>query len=132
MSRNRRSITIDPSTVQLIHVWNRCVRRAFLCGLDLVSGRNFDHRRDWSLEHLASKFAIEPVSQLASRFGGVSVAAISKTVSRAEARRLDDRRWDRLLTQLKYIISLSFKSRPAPPRVGFWEGWIIANGADGT
>ena len=38
------------------------MRRAFLCGFDPVSGKNFDHRKDWlqrRLEALAAAFAIE-------------------------------------------------------------------------
>jgi REP element-mobilizing transposase RayT len=44
------------------HCIARCVRRAYLCGDDPVSGENFDHRKVWLVERikqLASVFAID-------------------------------------------------------------------------
>jgi len=44
------------------HCINRCVRRAFLCGPDRFTERNFDHRKQWLVERmkeLAAIFAID-------------------------------------------------------------------------
>jgi hypothetical protein len=44
------------------HCFNRCVRRAFLCGPDSVTGRDFSHRKAWLVEQLrfmANIFAID-------------------------------------------------------------------------
>ena len=62
MARAVRNEVIDESQVGVYHCINRCVRRAFLCGQDPVSGRNFDHRKvqiQQRLEMLAGQFGID-------------------------------------------------------------------------
>ena len=62
MARQARGKSMDPAKVQVFHTVQRCVRRAFLCGEDTVSGKSYDHRKQWireRLEFLASIFAID-------------------------------------------------------------------------
>ncbi len=57
----RRQI-VDESVVGVYHCMARCVRRAFLCGVDRYTGQNFDHRKTWirqRLEQLAGILAID-------------------------------------------------------------------------
>lgn len=61
MTRARASL-ISLSDTPWYHVVCRCVRRAFLCGDDRLSGQNFDHRRGWIVERvkqMSSVFAID-------------------------------------------------------------------------
>jgi REP element-mobilizing transposase RayT len=57
-----RSQQINLDDTPYYHCVSRCVRRAFLCGEDPVSGESFEHRRGWverRLLFLASVFAID-------------------------------------------------------------------------
>ncbi|MFM7632255.1 MAG: hypothetical protein ACKO65_02695, partial [Betaproteobacteria bacterium] len=60
MARLRSRIVAHQST-RWYHCVSRCVRRAYLCGVDHSTGRNFDHRRAWVTDRigqLAQIFAI--------------------------------------------------------------------------
>ncbi len=60
----RREI-VAKDQIGVYHCTARCVRRAFLCGKDPVSGRDLEHRKGWvrlRLESLAGFFAMDVVS----------------------------------------------------------------------
>ncbi|BBP44291.1 transposase [Thiosulfativibrio zosterae] len=61
MTKARES-QIDLSQTPWYHLVNRCVRRAYLCGVDSISGQNYEHRRAWieqRIMQLANVFAID-------------------------------------------------------------------------
>ena len=61
MPRARKHL-VSVSDTPYYHVTSRCVRRAFLCGIDRVSGRSYEHRKQWienRIRVLASLFSID-------------------------------------------------------------------------
>ena len=61
MTQSRLS-QVNVDETPYYHCVTRCVRRAYLCGRDRVSGKNFDHRKLWVVERLrvlSSVFAID-------------------------------------------------------------------------
>ena len=52
MTRARKEL-IDISATPYYHCVSRCVRRAFLCGEDHLTGNNYEHRKSWVVERLA-------------------------------------------------------------------------------
>ncbi|GIU32669.1 transposase [Shewanella hafniensis] len=57
MTSARRQL-IDANVTPFYHVINRCVRRAFLCGEDRLSGRSYEHRRGWIVDKIKVLSAI--------------------------------------------------------------------------
>lgn len=61
MTRARnQQISLDDTPYY--HCISRCVRRAYLCGDDPVTGRNFDHRKQWlvtRIKQLSAQFAVD-------------------------------------------------------------------------
>ena len=47
-----RKYLISPEDTPYYHVMTRCVRRAFLCGIDKYSGNNYEHRRGMIVKRL--------------------------------------------------------------------------------
>jgi len=59
--RNRAEVVVADE-VGVYHCVQRVVRRAFLCGVDPLSGNSYNHRRSWirnRLESLAGLFSLE-------------------------------------------------------------------------
>ncbi len=64
MTKARRQL-IDLQQTPYYHCICRCVRRAFLCGEDHLTGKNYEHRKAWVVERLAllaDIFAIDVAS----------------------------------------------------------------------
>lgn len=57
-----RSTLVSLSDTPWYHLVNRCVRRAFLCGEDALTGISYEHRRGWIVERikqLSAVFAVD-------------------------------------------------------------------------
>ena len=62
MARTNRRDVLAASEIQVVHCINRCVRRAYLCGQDPLTGTDYEHRRELirqRLEFLAGIMGIE-------------------------------------------------------------------------
>jgi len=57
-----RSALVSLADTPWYHCVSRCVRRAYLCGVDAATGKDFEHRRGWivdKIKELAALFAID-------------------------------------------------------------------------
>ena len=81
------------------HCISRCVRRAYLCGYDKVSGRSFDHRKKWvlaRLKYLCEVFSIEVVGYALMSTHSHTMLRTRPDIQRAWGRREVARRWLKL------------------------------------
>jgi REP element-mobilizing transposase RayT len=95
MTRPRKAL-ISLADTPYYHITSRCVRRAFLCGVDHYSGRSYEHRRQWVVDRirlLSSLFAIDVCSYavMSNHYHLVLKLAPDQLVDRSEDEIMD--RW---------------------------------------
>jgi hypothetical protein len=96
-----RSRQICLEQTRYYHCMSRCVRRAYLCGYDHQSGRNYEHRRQWvedRLSFLASVFAIDLVAYAVMQNHYHAILRIQETRARNWSDEEVCRRWAALFT----------------------------------
>jgi len=57
-----RSTLVSIEDTPFYHCVSRCIRRAYLTGIDQYTGKSYEHRRDWvesRILELAAVFAID-------------------------------------------------------------------------
>ena len=62
MARLARVEVFASGEIAAVHVMTRVVRRCFLMGRDEVTGKNYDHRKEWievQLRRFAAQFGID-------------------------------------------------------------------------
>ena len=101
MAKPRKQI-VDLSETSYYHCIGRCVRRAFLCGDDQYTGKNFDHRKDWMLSRLSFLSRIFAIDVAAYAFMSNHYHLVLR-IDQDTAKRWDERevcrRWKRMFSQ---------------------------------
>ncbi|WMS85872.1 transposase [Pleionea litopenaei] len=115
MTQPRKTL-IDLNQTSYYHCIARCVRRAFLCGEDAFSGKNYEHRKDWVVERLsllADTFAIDVASYavMSNHYHLVLRVDIEKAEQWSETNVI--RRWKRLY-KIPLIVNRYLKGNASP------------------
>ena len=96
-----RSALVSLDATPWYHVVSRCVRRAYLCGVDRDTGRSFEHRRGWiveRLQQLAAVCAIDVAAYAVMSNHVHVVVRVNADRARAWGRNEVLRRWTQLFT----------------------------------
>jgi REP element-mobilizing transposase RayT len=94
-----RCVYVPPGAPGVYHCVSRCVRRAFLCGKDPLTGRSFEHRKRWVEERileLADIFAVAVHAYAVMSNHVHIVIAVNPNVAMAWTEEDVARRWLRL------------------------------------
>ena len=93
MGRPKRGEQFSCDEVGIVHVVQRCVRRAFLAGLDEATGKDYSFRREWirrRMELLASVFDKMVRGMFGEDFRQIALAQMIETAEAIDEQLLDD------------------------------------------
>jgi hypothetical protein len=68
-----RKAQVSLEATPYYHCVSRCVRRAFLCGVDTLTGKSYEHRRQWivdRIKQLTDIFSIDSCTYSVTRILG--------------------------------------------------------------
>lgn len=101
-----RSQIIQLSATLFYHCVSRCVRQAFLCGVDQASSASFEHRRLWIIERirlLCSAYTIEVASYAIMSNHYHLILHVNKAAAEALSDREVAERWQILFKGSKVV-----------------------------
>ncbi len=81
MGRSLRSEIFSASEICIRHCVQRCVRKAWLAGVDKTTGKDYSYRKEWIRKRLRSpdgKHVIVERSELHSILSGIELATVKK------------------------------------------------------
>jgi len=111
-----RRNTIDLESTPYYHLVSRCVRRSFLCGEDPVTGKNFDHRKQWLVDRiktLGDIFSIDVCAYAAMPNHYHLILHVDLNQSKQWTDREVIQRWGNLFT--KSIAAVAASGEPLTP-----------------
>ncbi|MEW8693412.1 MAG: transposase [Candidatus Thiodiazotropha endolucinida] len=100
MPKPRKALVLLEET-PYYHCVSRCVRRAFLCGVDTLTGKSYEHRRQWivdRIKQLSEIFAIDTCaySVMSNHYHIIVHVDADRAAGWSEQEVIE--RWDRLFS----------------------------------
>ncbi|MBW9267977.1 MAG: hypothetical protein K1563_19490, partial [Candidatus Thiodiazotropha sp. (ex. Lucinisca nassula)] len=113
MPKPRKALVLLQET-PYYHCVSRCVRRAFLCGVDTLTGKSYEHRRQWivdRIKQLSDNFAIDTCaySVMSNHYHIIVHVDAERAAEWSEQEVIE--RWDHLFS-LPVIIQLCILTQP--------------------
>lgn len=118
-----RSHQIDLSVTPYYHCMTRCVRRAYLCGHNIETGKDYSYRKDWivsRMKYLADIFAIHVCAYAVMSNHYHLVLYVNDTLASQWSEEEVQARWGQIFPQDAKSLS-SYSKKEAAYKLSLWR-----------